>query len=166
MGFMDGWMNQSYEESRLKNLEKSFNTAKKLGVNECQKCGFCCNKRTCIPTPNELINISKLFGLTIKETINKYFCIDRTTFSDTYFVKPAGINNIDLVGKFIPSDRTFNEGKCIFLTDNNLCKIYDIRPEAAKSQHCWKESITIEDRNYGWTEGFLETIIGNIEEGI
>lgn len=134
MGFMDGWMKGEFERARLEALEKQFDTAKKLGVDECQKCGFCCHKRTCIPTPCELTEISKFLHLTAEEGINEYFCIDRANFSNIYYVKPAGINNLDYVGRFLPTDKTFNEGQCVFLTENNLCKIYDVRPEQAKGQ--------------------------------
>lgn len=164
MSFFAGMFRQSEEENRIEQLKKGFNTAKKLGVEQCQKCGFCCYRRTCIPTPNELEKIADFLDLTLKKTIEKYYCIDRGNFSSVYFVKPVGMNNRDLVGKFLPSERTFNEGKCIFLTKKNYCKIHDIKPESAISTGCWKPPISIEDGNYGWTEGFLENIIGDIIE--
>jgi len=103
---------------------------------KCQKCGSCCQWRTCIPTPSELEEIAKFFKITIEGLIEKYFCIDIIQ-EDIFYVKPAGINQTDLLGKFIPSRRTWNEGKCIFLTDDNLCKIYEVRPKTAKIQKCW-----------------------------
>lgn len=160
MSFMDGWMKGEFERARLEELKEKFNTAEKLGVSECQKCGFCCHKRTCIPTPSELVEISKFLNLTVKETINKYFCMDSASFSSIYYVKPAGINNLDLVGKYIPNDRTYNEGKCVFLTDENLCKIYTVRPEQAKKQACWKKPTHNKNINFSWREGVLEKIIG------
>lgn len=156
-----GFFRADQERARLKALEDTFDTAEKLGADECQKCGFCCHRRTCIPTPCELTEISKFLSLTAKETINTYFCIDRASFSDIYYVKPAGINTKDLVGKFIPTNRTYNEGQCIFLTEDSLCKIYSVKPESAKMQNCWEPPISLKDHNYGWTDGLLEDIIGH-----
>lgn len=158
---MSGIFRVEREYNRLEALKKQFDTAKKLGVDECQKCGFCCHKRTCIPTPCELTEISKFLSLTEEEIINEYFCIDRANFSSIYYVKPAGINNLDYVGKFLPTDKTFNEGQCVFLTENNLCKIYDVRPEQAKGAGCWIPPTSVVDKNYGWTHGLLEDIIGH-----
>lgn len=126
------------EINRMEILKKEFKTAEDLNVKHCVKCGFCCYYRTCIPTPDELKKIAEFLKLTVIDTIKKYYCIDKREYSNIYYVKPAGINQLDLLGKFIPIDRTYNEGKCIFLDDNNLCKIYIVRPKHAKNRKCWK----------------------------
>jgi len=119
---------------------KNFKTAHDLGVSKCVKCGFCCYYRPCIPTPEELIEIAKFLGLSVKEAIKKHFCVD-TRDDEIFYVKPAGINQLDMLGCYIPCYRTFNEGKCVFLDDNNLCKIYPVRPNTAKMGKCWGEPI-------------------------
>lgn len=129
------------ERDRIRELETQFNTARKEGSQECQKCGYCCHARSCIPTPQELKEIAKFLKLSPNQLINKYFAVDVKSFGDTYYVKPIGINQKDLVGKFIPADRTYDEGKCIFLEDTNLCKIYPVRPQSAKEAQCWKFKI-------------------------
>jgi len=137
---LDGFIASRIEASRLDELEQKLKSARVRGENKCVKCGFCCHKRTCIPTPDELKKIAEFLNLTPKELISKFFAIDCQSFSDDYYVKPVGINIKDLVGKFIPSDRTFNEGKCIFLGKDNNCKIYPVRPKSAKLQKCWEEN--------------------------
>jgi Fe-S-cluster containining protein len=75
-----------------------------------------------------------------KELINKYYAIDRMSYSDVYYVKPLGENIRDLAGKFIPSERTWDEGKCIFLNEKNQCNIYTVRPTSAKISECWNNN--------------------------
>lgn len=128
------------EQIRIQELKKEFITANDLKVNYCVKCGFCCNKRPCIPTYKEFMRLCNFLNLSVKETIQKYFCIDVNNFSDCYYPKPAGINQLDLLGKFIPLVRTFNEGKCIFLSDDNLCKIYKVKFKSAEIYECWKNN--------------------------
>lgn len=139
MDIISGFMRADRERYRLEELKEQFNTAKKLGLKKCNKCGFCCHRRTCAPTPEELKKIANFLKLTPTQLINKYYAIDRLWLANTYYVKPIGINQKDLRGKFIPSDRTFNEGKCIFLDKNNLCKIYPVRPNTAKICKCWSD---------------------------
>jgi len=139
-GFFDGIMKQEQEYERLKTLKQQFKTAKDLGVKECVKCGWCCNRRTCIPTPEEFKKIAEYLRLSVQECIKKYFCVDKQSSDDFCYVKPAGVNQQDLIGKFIPCDRTYNEGKCVFLVDNNLCKIHDVKPLSAKLLECWNDN--------------------------
>jgi len=152
---------QIEEEARLERKRKKFKTAEDLKRKKCIKCGWCCNVRSCIPTPKELKKIAKFLTLTPKECINKYFAIDRENSEPIYFVKPIGINQKDLIGKFIPNDRTFNEGQCIFLDKNNLCKIHSVKPKHAKITSCWEGK---EDDNFNpreaWEEGQLEKEFG------
>jgi len=61
-------------------LEVSFKTAQKMGIKECLKCGFCCHRRPCIPTPNEVEKIAEFFNLSVIDLIEKYFCIDSYFF--------------------------------------------------------------------------------------
>lgn len=164
--------NQLIEEERLaeEKKEKGFNTAKDLGKKECIKCGWCCTRKVCVPTPNELRKIAEFLKLTPKECINKYFAIDMKSFrskdmkrfrSKTYFVRPIGIKQKDLVGKFIPSDRTFDEGKCIFLDENKICKIHSVRPYDAKSAECWvKFEGDGDESKKTWKEDQLEKEFG------
>ena len=124
------------EGSRLEELRKKLNPARLRGEKTCVKCGFCCNVRTCIPTPKELNEIAKFLGLKPIELINKFYAIDKR--GETYFVKPVGENIKDLAGQWIPDDRTYNEGPCIFLK-NNLCEIHKVKPKTAIVMNCWEE---------------------------
>lgn len=139
MNFMFGFMRQEREYTRLEILRDKLKPATIRGVKHCVKCGFCCHCRTCIPTPNELKKIAKFLKLTPIQLIKRYYAIDRFSSDNIYYVKPVGINIKDLAGKFIPSERTFNEGPCIFLRKSNLCKIYPVRPKSARNVNCWEE---------------------------
>jgi len=161
MSFMEGFIKQEMEESRLDILEKKRKSAKIQGLTYCVKCGFCCMRRSCIPSPMEVGSIAKFLKLKPLECIRKYFAIDRKQFGRDYYVKPIGVNQKDLVGKFIPSDRTFNEGACIFLTKDKLCSIYEVRPDTAKECECWnedkKDGSNISEK---WKDGKLLEIFG------
>ena len=139
MSIIDSFM----EGDRLNRLEQEMKSARILGKKECVRCGFCCHKRTCIPMPNDIKKTAKFIKLTPIELINKYYSIDKqSSGSDDYYVKPLGENIKDLAGKFIPDDRTFNEGKCIFLEQDGKrtkCKIYSVRPLSAKLMECWNK---------------------------
>lgn len=145
----EGLFAQVEEDARVAELMKHFKTAKKAGVKYCLKCGFCCNKRSCIPTPDELRQVAKYLDCTTTELIKKYYCVDARGI--TVFVKPAGVNQKDLVGQFIPWKRTFNEGKCIFLDKDNTCKIYEVRPKTARTMECWTERGEVWEDDY-WDE--------------
>lgn len=159
---MSGLFKQYETRIKLELLEKKLKSARILGKKKCVQCGFCCHQRTCIPTPAELKKIAKFFKLSVKELINKYYAIDRKWTDNTYYVKPVGTKIKDLAGKFIPSDRTFDEGRCIFLEKKGKkfsCKIYPVRPKQAKGMKCWKEEI-LYDPVKSWKKNKLLTIFG------
>ena len=137
---MNSFMKEFEEQFRLERLEKKLGSARLIQENHCVSCGFCCKKRTCIPSPDELVDIAEYLKTTPEKLISTKFVIDRLTFKSPYFVKPAASNITDLVGKFVPSDRTFNEGTCVFLKKNNRCEIYYVRPKSAKVMECWNDN--------------------------
>ena len=154
---MEGFSKLIKESHRLEELEKELKSAHLRGEKKCIKCGFCCHKRTCIPTPNELKKIAEFLKLTPKELINKFYAIDIESYGGDYYVKPVGENTKDLAGKFIPTERTWNEGKCIFLDEKNHCKIYPVRPISAKLQKCWEnETVKDESPTKFWKDKVLE----------
>ena len=123
------------EIERLEELKFILKPAFLRGEKKCVMCGYCCHRKTCIPTPNELKKIAEFFRMTPQKLIKKYFAID--IYKGIYHVRPIGINIKDLKGKFIPADRTYGEGKCIFLDKKNRCKIQEVKPKQAKSMKCW-----------------------------
>lgn len=150
------------EIERLKILEQQLGSARLKGKKECIRCGFCCNKRTCVPSPKELYKIAEFLRLSAKDCINKYFAIAETV--GVYFVKPLGENIKDLGGKYIPDRRTYNEGACIFLEKNNgvySCKIYSVRPTSARIGNCW-DDIEKEIGSSSWQGDILEKEFGII----
>jgi Fe-S-cluster containining protein len=148
------------EEERLKKLEKKLGSARLKKVDHCIKCGFCCSKRTCIPTPDELVEIAKFLKTTSESLISTKFIVDRKSrLSSPYFVRPAASNILDLVGKFIPTKRTWNEGACVFLK-NNECKIYDARPRSAKLQECWNGAKIPYAPSESWENNILKSKFG------
>lgn len=160
---MSGIFKQFEEQDRLNRLEKRLKSAKILNKTKCIRCGFCCHRKTCIPTPAELKKIAKFLKMTTKELISKYYAIDRKWTDNTYYLKPVGIKIKDLVGKYIPSERTYDEGKCIFLEKKGKkfsCKIYPVRPKTARITKCWTEKTTKYNPIKSWKKNKLLTIFG------
>lgn len=160
---MSGIFKQFEEQDRLNRLEKRLKSARILGKKKCVQCGFCCNVRTCIPAPAELKKIAKFLKLSTNDLINKYYAIDRKWTDNAYYVKPVGTKIKDLAGKYIPSNRTYNEGKCIFLEKKGKkfsCKIYPVRPKTARILRCWiKETPKYDSIKY-WKKNKLLTMFG------
>lgn len=115
--------------------------ASSKGLNHCVKCGFCCIRKTCVPSPNELIKIADFLQITVKELLHSYYTIDITTkateMEGIFYPRPINQSQLDLVGKFLFAERSFDVDKCIFQGKNNKCKIYPIRPNQAKITICW-----------------------------
>jgi Fe-S-cluster containining protein len=155
---MFGFMKAFEEKERLKRLEIELGSARIKKLDYCIKCGFCCSKRTCIPTPDELVEIAKFLKVTPEILISTKFVVDRIV-DIPYFVRPVASNIIDLAGKFIPSERTWNEGTCVFLKKSE-CEIYDARPESAKVQICWDIKPTTYNPRKFWESNILKNKFG------
>ena len=155
--FLTGMLQEQSEMERLRELETRLKSASILKKKHCVRCSYCCHQRTCTPTPNELKKIAKFLKMTPTELIEKYYAIDRKTGSNVYYVKPVGENIKDLIGGFISSSRTWNEGKCIFLKKKS-CKIYPVRPKTAQVMKCWEGNEEEQDINY---KNILDSWKGN-----
>lgn len=84
----------------------------------CKKCGKCCKstdfeKRIVIIYPSDLLQISKKLRISEKEFACKY-CEKDFIQCDGYIINIYILKN--------------NENKCIFLAEDNLCKIFNNRP--------------------------------------
>lgn len=102
----------------------------------CRCCGNCCREKTCVPTPIEIDKISNYLGIKRDILLNEYFCYDRHKTEDPMYPRPLGKNILHLAGKFIPDEVAHNEGPCIFLEEDNHCRIYAVRPANAKRFQC------------------------------
>ncbi len=143
----------------LTQLEKELGSARIKGETYCLQCGFCCHRRTCIPTPQEIFVIADYLKMTPKDMINKYFMIDtHRDSSGVYYLRPLGVNVTKYAGKIVPDLETYTEGKCIFLTEENNCAIHPVKPKAAKEVECWTEdtSINVEE----WKDNQLKKHFG------
>lgn len=79
-----------------------------FSVVDCTQCAACCISSPPLINPSDAKRISRHLGISAKQFYNKY------TIEDT---------NGEISMAQVP---------CIFLSDQNLCKIYAIRPEACK----------------------------------
>ena len=98
---MFGYFQQMIEMERLQKLADKMQPAFKQGKTECIQCGWCCHKRTCIYTPEEIKELATYLNLDPITLINTKFAIDRN--NGVYYPKPLGLNSLDLAGKFIPA---------------------------------------------------------------
>jgi len=137
LNMMLSFIAQQLKNERLLWLEHILGSARLKGNKGCVQCGFCCHAKSCIPMPDELVRIADFLKLTPRRLIQKYYIIDCNDFEEGYFVRPAGRDVMDLVGDFVPAERTYTEGRCIFLEKNNMCRIYPVRPLSTRIQRCW-----------------------------
>ena len=158
------------EQERLAKLKIKMNPADLQKKKKCVMCGFCCNCRTCIPTPTEAEKIAEFLKISVKEMINKYYAIDKNGKYYNFHIKPLGKNILDLGGKIIPDERTWNEGACVFLNENNKCKIHKVKPKSAQIMRCWEdneEETKKEDKvlNKSWeNKSFLKNLGFDLEK--
>ena len=151
---MFGILQQFSYHDYIAREESKHQTAKKLGKNYCLKCGFCCLRRPCIPTPQEFYKIAKHLNLSPEKALKKHFVIDSLQFGGTKFIFPAKTTQLDITGKYIPSNRTFDEGYCNFFDEKKrVCAIYPVRPLTAQIQSCWDDKDSPNDSVKKW-EGF------------
>jgi len=115
-------------------------SAKRLGLKECQRCGYCCIFLTCVPKPDEIEPIAKFLGLTTKELVRRYMLIDR--FINThYFLRWAKEGQQGITGKFLSEERVLDKGYCILYDkETKSCRIHPVRPLEARDVNCWEES--------------------------
>lgn len=145
---------QSIESDRLHGLRAKLRPAEMRGAKGCVQCGYCCNVRSCIPTPDELVVIAEFLKVSTEALIDEYFVID--VGDDTnYFLKPAGENTLEYVGEFLPASETFGEGACVFLKENK-CKIYEVRPKSARQVECWNKDEELFDAKPSWADDQLQ----------
>jgi len=167
MSFFSGFMRQTEEALNMQKLERKLQSARLVGADHCLKCGFCCHRRSCIPSPDEIPMIALFLKMSVDELLAKHYAVDRLGWRQPYHVKPVGENTKEFAGSFIPSHRTFDEGKCIFLrkSRNGLfrCEIYPVRPASARAAECWNEQDkrpTVDDTMKEWEGEKLKKIFG------
>ena len=133
------YLKERYVRYLLSERERCF-SAKRLGLKECQRCGYCCIFLTCVPRPNEMEPIAKFLGLTAIELARKYMVVDKYV-NTHYFLSFAKEGQKDVTGTYIPQERMLDQGHCIFFDkENKGCKIHQVRPEEAKDWSCWEDS--------------------------
>lgn len=85
-----------------------------MSVKKCIKCGKCCYCSTGpIVFPSDVKRISRFLKINPKKLLEKY--------CQKLYVEV-------LMGKFEIYHFNVTQGHCIFLTQNNLCDIYNVRP--------------------------------------
>lgn len=123
----------------LDDLKKKSNRALDTSKTECQKCGFCCATRPCIPTPDELKRIANFLKISLKDTVKTYFVADSTD-NVNKFIFPAKETQLDITGTYIDYRRTYDEGYCCFFDkEQKICKINSVKPQSAKDMKCWEK---------------------------
>jgi len=146
-GFMSSIMARQRYAEYIESEKAKHTRAVDVGKSECTRCGYCCLQRPCIPTPDELEKIIEFLGLTAFDAIKKFFLIDSLGTDETKFIFPAKETQLDITGKYIPSERTFDEGYCIFYDKReHNCKIWPVRPKTARVMECWTENDDITDK--------------------
>ena len=113
------------------------------GQKSCQRCGFCCLRQPCVPTPDEFPIIARYLKLTPQELFKKYCVVSEDSQYGFFVMWARGVQD-DMLGKYLPSYRTFDVDYCMFYDrDKRLCRIHEVVPQSAKVTECWKKKQTI-----------------------
>lgn len=135
-----------------------------LGVTHCVQCGYCCLFKPCTLLPNEVKPIADFLGLSIKKLIKTYLVIDKCNKSN-HFLRVARETQMDLLGRFVPWDRTYDKGYCCFFDqETHNCKIYPVRPTEAKHLECWTGHSQDIASAYKWKKEDILKFIRNFKE--
>ena len=144
MSFFEGIMLRTRYIEWASQLEKVLQPASLQGKTECVRCGFCCARRPCIPTPDELKVIAEFLGMELKEAVKKYFVGDVLGGKSIEYVFPAKHSQEDVVGEFLPARRTYDEGYCILYDEEGRgCTIQSVKPRSARDAKCWEDTDTL-----------------------
>ena len=160
-------MLMSMDYRRFLDRESSLHqSADLLRLSECQQCGFCCLRKPCIPTPEELMNVAGYLGLTPARLVETKMVIDVRVDGGIYYPIWAQETQLDLLGKFLPYYRTYDFGYCImFSRETGACLIHSVRPKAARTAHCWIEPDPTDTQmaSSAWADGKLLEICPTID---
>jgi len=137
-----GFLRKLDHHFEVETLAKELQPAFKKGLEYCIKCGWCCVRRACVPSVEDMVKIALFLEITVKELISKYYIIDTLTVDNVgkvYFPRHANQKQTDLVGQFLSDERSFDLDKCIFQDDDYKCKIYSAKTKQAMSMECWNQ---------------------------
>jgi Fe-S-cluster containining protein len=118
--------------------EKHHDRARNNGLKSCQRCGFCCLKQPCVPSPGEFNAVADYLGITPRELASEYAVVNEE--KNGFYLLWARETQMDIVGRALPYYRTYDRGYCVFFDkENHACKIHQARPKTAKDTKCWKD---------------------------
>jgi len=97
---------------------------------DCTTCAYCCKQLGPLVTNHDINKISKFLRIKSAEFVENYLKVDED------------------------GDYVFKQMPCVFLDENNYCKIYEVRPRACREYpHTDKKNI----------RGILNICVKNIE---
>ncbi len=108
------------------------------GRQGCVRCGFCCMRKACIPTPEELVTIAGYFQMQDKQFFNVYMVVD--IHQDIRHPRFANTKQYDVTGMLLEPLRTYDQGQCLMYSEEQReCTIYAVQPKHAKVYQCWTD---------------------------
>jgi len=146
---------QFLEEQFMVALERDQATAlsaRRLGINTCQRCGHCCLGVTCVPCPSEIEIIANYLKMSVRELVKKYMVIDIFE-TGNFFLRFAKEGQEDITGTFMPIERSYDFGYCILYNKGSKeCSIHPVRPQEARDWNCWqaKTRKDLSDGSLAW----------------
>jgi len=117
---------------------------KRSGANNqksCQRCGFCCLRQPCVPTPKEFKEIAAYFKMSPQQFFKESAVVSQDISNGfSFFVMWARETQEDFAGSFLPDYRTFDIGYCIFYDKlKRACIMHEVVPQSAKQTKCWEK---------------------------
>jgi len=138
-------------------------TAALQGKKHCLKCGFCCLRRPCVPTPEEFKVIAAFLRLTPQELAQQYAVVDERL--GKYHILWANEAQTDVLGTLLSPQRTWDKGYCLFFDRKTAnCRIWPVRPLTAKVTKCWVEKSPSCDSTDSWSLEQIQELLPNFDE--
>jgi len=144
----DTWLDRLIQERK---------PAHTRGLTECVRCGFCCARKTCVPTPDELPAIAEFLGIDVSTLVKKYMVGDYNHGHN--FLRWANTAQGDVLGEFLDDARTFDKGDCLLFSAGQGCIINDVAPAEAQAHACWLDDRPDEEvykSIEAWDDGDME----------
>jgi len=131
-----------------------------IGKLKCVGCGWCCAKRTCAPSPNEVRVIANFLDMSISKLVRSYMVGDMDPDTHVAYLRFANTGQRHLLGHFLPVVETYAMGQCVMRDDlEKVCKIHEVLPREGKDYKCWNEKSDYFKGPSTWKNGDLEKLV-------
>ena len=142
----------------LEVIETKRPSAGTQGKGACCSSANCCWRRPGGLEPDDVPKIAKFLGITKRELFSTLLVVDE--LGEERVLLPARAHQVTmgLTGIFLPWRETYSlESPCVFLDEQNKCKIHEVKPKQCREFECWNPE-RANGEPVGWTVKQLKSL--------